>query len=183
MIIHEAVISYERYLTWPSYGVFWFVCSGPTLEMLDFIIRISSTPTFLYFDLYFYSAYAAHCNPVYTITFWARHGCRLEWCQFFSARHCSLHCTFLPCRFKNWYQIEHAFHRYCAHFYTCVKAGTARLVGVPRPTHFVVKITAENLGTGAEPAPFTLSEFAVSFRKKAAPVPKHWPCRAQNVIV
>ena len=30
------------------------------LETLDYIIRIRSTPTILYFDLYFYSAYAAH---------------------------------------------------------------------------------------------------------------------------
>ena len=33
---------------------------GPMLEMLDHTIRIGSTPTFLYFDLYLYSAYAAH---------------------------------------------------------------------------------------------------------------------------
>ena len=31
------------------------------LETLDHTIRIGSTPTFLYFDLYLYSAYAAHC--------------------------------------------------------------------------------------------------------------------------
>ena len=30
------------------------------LETLDFTIRIGSTPTFSYFDLYLYSAYAAH---------------------------------------------------------------------------------------------------------------------------
>ena len=30
------------------------------LETLDFTIRIGSAPTFLYFDLYLYSAYAAH---------------------------------------------------------------------------------------------------------------------------
>ena len=29
-------------------------------ETLDYTIRIGSTPTFLYFDLYLYSAYAAH---------------------------------------------------------------------------------------------------------------------------
>ena len=28
---------------------------GPTLKTLDFIIRIGSTPTFLYFDLYLYT--------------------------------------------------------------------------------------------------------------------------------
>ena len=28
--------------------------------MLDYTIRIGSTPTFLYFDLYLYSAYATH---------------------------------------------------------------------------------------------------------------------------
>ena len=33
---------------------------GPTLDTLDFTIRIGSTPTFLYFDSYLYSAYAAH---------------------------------------------------------------------------------------------------------------------------
>ena len=30
------------------------------LETLDYSIRIGSIPTFLYFDLYLYSAYAAH---------------------------------------------------------------------------------------------------------------------------
>ena len=33
---------------------------GPTLETLDFTIRIGSIPTFLYFDLYLYSAHATH---------------------------------------------------------------------------------------------------------------------------
>ena len=33
---------------------------GPMLETLDHTIRIGSTPTFLYFDLYLFSAYAAH---------------------------------------------------------------------------------------------------------------------------
>ena len=33
---------------------------GPTLETLDHTIRIGSTPTILYFDLYLYSAYAGH---------------------------------------------------------------------------------------------------------------------------
>ena len=33
---------------------------GPMLETLDYSIRIGSTPAFLYFDLYLYSAYAAH---------------------------------------------------------------------------------------------------------------------------
>ena len=33
---------------------------GPTLETLDFTIRIGSTPTFSYFDLYLYSTYALH---------------------------------------------------------------------------------------------------------------------------
>ena len=33
---------------------------GPMLETLDYTIRIGSTPTLLYFDLYLYSAYAAH---------------------------------------------------------------------------------------------------------------------------
>ena len=33
---------------------------GPTLETLDLTIRIGSTPTFLYFDLYLNTAYAVH---------------------------------------------------------------------------------------------------------------------------
>ena len=33
---------------------------GATLETLDFTIHIGSTPTFLYFDLYFNTADAAH---------------------------------------------------------------------------------------------------------------------------
>ena len=33
---------------------------GPMLETLNHTIRIGSTLTFLYFDLYLYSAYAAH---------------------------------------------------------------------------------------------------------------------------
>ena len=33
---------------------------GPTLETLDFALYIGSTPTFLYFDLYLNTAYAAH---------------------------------------------------------------------------------------------------------------------------
>ena len=33
---------------------------GSTLETLDFTIRIGTTPAFSYFDLYPYSAYAAH---------------------------------------------------------------------------------------------------------------------------
>ena len=60
--------------------------------------------------------------------------------------------------------------------------GTAN-IEVPRPTYLVVLGTATNLGTGAKPAPFTRSELAVPCRKKAAPVPKYSPCRAQNVIV
>ena len=35
------------------------------LETLDYTIRIGSTPTILYFDLYLYSAYAAHyCTSI-----------------------------------------------------------------------------------------------------------------------
>ena len=33
---------------------------GPTLETLDFAFYIGSTPTFLYFNLYLNTAYAAH---------------------------------------------------------------------------------------------------------------------------
>ena len=33
---------------------------GPPLKTLDFTFYIGSTPTFLYFDLYLNTAYAAH---------------------------------------------------------------------------------------------------------------------------
>ena len=42
---------------------------GPTLETLDVTIRISSTPTFSYYDMYLYSAYAAHY--VYLTDIWS----------------------------------------------------------------------------------------------------------------
>ena len=40
------------------------------LETLDYTIRIGSIPTFLYFDLYLYSAYAAHfvCDKINNAT-------------------------------------------------------------------------------------------------------------------
>ena len=40
--------------------VFSLSDEGPTLETSDFIIRIGSTPTFRYFNLYLNTAYAAH---------------------------------------------------------------------------------------------------------------------------
>ena len=45
---------------WKVYLLWFFSDEGPMLETLDHTIRIGSTPTFLYFDLYLYSAYAAH---------------------------------------------------------------------------------------------------------------------------
>ena len=49
-------------------NIFLFLSDeGPMLETLDRTIRIGSTPTFLYFDLYLYSAYAAHYVYIYTI--------------------------------------------------------------------------------------------------------------------
>ena len=126
-------------------------------------------------------------SHVYTITFWSEHGLRLERCHFVSARHCTFTLIFLPCRFKNRPRTEHGcctgaiftahtdFFHVTARLsvYTFVKAVTARLIVVPRPTYLVVLVTAKNLGTGAEAAPFTLSEFAVPCRKKTAPVPKY----------
>ena len=43
---------------------------GPMLETLDYTIRIGSTPTILYFDLYLYSAYAAHYVYLEINYFW-----------------------------------------------------------------------------------------------------------------
>ena len=54
---------YDRRISYPSFvqlapGV--LSDEGPTLETLDFTIRISSTPTFLYFDFYPNTAYAVY---------------------------------------------------------------------------------------------------------------------------
>ena len=52
----------------------------PTLETLDFTIRIGSTPTFFYFDLYLYSAYAARYVYYSGLPLW---GARvLKWAPF-----------------------------------------------------------------------------------------------------
>ena len=42
---------------------------GPTLETLDHTIHIGSTPTFLYFDMYLYSADEAHYVYIYIYSF------------------------------------------------------------------------------------------------------------------
>ena len=41
---------------------------GPMLETLDFAFYIGSTPTFLYFDLYLNTAYAAHYILCFSLT-------------------------------------------------------------------------------------------------------------------
>ena len=47
---------------------FGFLCDeGPMLETLDYTTRIGSTPTFLYFDLYLYSACTAHYVYLYNL--------------------------------------------------------------------------------------------------------------------
>ena len=95
-----------------------------------------------------------HYISVYTSTFWARHGLRLERCHFFSARHDTALHVYTFCRDSlkvgtgaNTGAILTAhidfFHGTARH--TCVKAGTARLIGVPRPTYLVVLGTAKNL--------------------------------------
>ena len=49
------------------------------LETLDYTIRIGSIPTFLYFDLYLYSAYAAHFVYIYICSDFLVHKlCRLS---------------------------------------------------------------------------------------------------------
>ena len=97
-------------------------------------------------------------------------------CHFFSARHgtARLHLSFcraglkigtgpstLPSLLRTL-----IFSMARLSVYTYAKAWTARLIWVPRPTYLVVLGKAKNLGTGAEPAPFTLSEFTVSCRKQ-----------------
>ena len=57
-LFHESSLSYK----FTRFFIYFLFLSdeGPMLETLDHTIRIGSTPTFLYFDLYLYSAYAAH---------------------------------------------------------------------------------------------------------------------------
>ena len=43
------------------------------LETLDYTIRIGSTPTFLYFDLYFYAAYVAHYVYITSLVALSKH--------------------------------------------------------------------------------------------------------------
>ena len=45
---------------WQAVFFLFLSDEGPMFETLDHTIRIGSTPTFLYFDLYLYSAYAGH---------------------------------------------------------------------------------------------------------------------------
>ena len=52
------------------------------LETLDYTIRIGSTPTFLYFDLYLYSAYSAHYvynNIIYFFTKFSKSTKEWDW--------------------------------------------------------------------------------------------------------
>ena len=53
-----ATLSYK--FTWFFIYFLFLSDEWPMLETLDHTIRIGSTPTFLYFDLYLYSAYATH---------------------------------------------------------------------------------------------------------------------------
>ena len=124
-------------------------------------------------------------------------------CHFFSARHgtARLHLSFcraglkigtgpstLPSLLRTL-----IFSMARLSVYTYAKAWTARLIWVPRPTYLVVLGKAKNLGTGAEPAPFTLSEFTVSCRKQrqcgtrtkilAVPCPKRYSVNGVYIYI
>ena len=64
---------------------------GPRLETLDYTIRIGSTPTFSYFDLYLYSAYAAHYvyNSLFRVH-WSPVILRGQWCTRQQAMLCEV---------------------------------------------------------------------------------------------
>ena len=62
------------------------------LETLDYNIRIGSTPTFLYFDLYLYSANAAYY--VYLIKL-SGHPRDIIWCPFYGTL-----CTQTSCAYQ-----------------------------------------------------------------------------------
>ena len=53
----------------PFFIYFLFLSDeGPMLETLDYTIRIGSTPTFLYFDLYLCSAYTQYTTFIYILS-------------------------------------------------------------------------------------------------------------------
>ena len=58
LIFCHMIISYK----FTRFFIYFLFLSdeGPTLETLDYTIRIGSTPTFLFFDFYLHTAYAAH---------------------------------------------------------------------------------------------------------------------------
>ena len=62
MFNQKVILDYLCYIN--SLGFLFLYCfsltEGQCIKTLDYTIHISSTPTFLYFDLYLYSAYAAH---------------------------------------------------------------------------------------------------------------------------
>ena len=62
LIVLLSVTWLSRLYKFPRFFVYFLFLSdeGPMLETLNYTIRIGSTPTFLSFDLYLYSAYASH---------------------------------------------------------------------------------------------------------------------------
>ena len=58
--IYMQMIIVSKLRTCITYMYLFLSDEGPMFETLDYTIRIGSTPTFLYFDLYLYSAYAGH---------------------------------------------------------------------------------------------------------------------------
>ena len=58
---------------------------GPTFKTLDFAFYIGSTPTFLYFDLYFNTAYAAHCILCFSLTKGQRSKRYINFCILFNS--------------------------------------------------------------------------------------------------
>ena len=56
LLSHELISLLYKFTRFSNYFLF-LSDEGPTLETIDYTARIGSTPIFLHFDLYFYSAY------------------------------------------------------------------------------------------------------------------------------
>ena len=86
---------------------------GPTLKTLDFTFYIGSTPTFLYFDLYLNTAYAAH----YVLCFSLTKGVRSK--RYTSLSISAVHQSLYLIRFvfqhclRSTLRLFHLFYEYC----------------------------------------------------------------------
>ena len=113
-----------RSVTWLSllykftrFSIYFLFLSdeGSMLEMLDYTIRIGSTPTILYFDMYLYSAYAAHFVYFTFGSFTAATLCLISR-SFVTACICYCFCHLIGLRSVTWLSLLYKFTRFSIYF-------------------------------------------------------------------